>query len=117
MKLEFCSEFSEGDINWVHVSQIPLAKAIQVQARPTKSVLGIILLLEQGRFPVVKINSISEYPLKDSWGVHEAYIRCHVSVVPTVSVEEVKENVDTIDPPIRPEEPDWDGPIGEAERE
>lgn len=114
MKLEFCSEFSEEDVSWVHISQVPLLKSIQVQARPTKAVLGIILLLEQGKFPIVKLNSVSEYPLKESVVVHEAYIRCHMSVIPTISVEEVKENASAIDPPFNEEEPDGYRPLDEA---
>jgi len=118
MKLAFCSEFNDEDINWVHISQIPSLKAIQMHLRPTKAVLGIILLLEQGKFPIIKINSISEYPLKDSTVVHEAYMRCHMSVVPIVHIEEeIKDthaNID--DPPYEQEEPDRGGPARNAER-
>lgn len=97
MKLAFCSEFNDEEVVWMHTGQIPIAKTFQVQARPTKAVLGIIFLLEQGRFPVVKINSINDYPIKESYPVHEAYLRCHMSVIPTVVVEGKEVNVNNDD--------------------
>jgi len=119
MKLAFCSEFNDNEISWLHISQIPFSKSVQMQNRPTKAILGIILLLEQGKFPVIKINSVNDYPLKESVIVHEAYMRCHMSVVPTISIEEVgvANNADYLDLPPGQEEPDRDEPIGDPERE
>lgn len=87
MKLAFCSEYSNADVSWLPLNRIPLSRSFTLHARPNKSVLGVILLLEQGKFPVLKLNAINEMPLKESGVVHEAYIRCHISVVPVVSVE------------------------------
>ena len=113
MKLAFCSEFNDEEVNWVHVSQVPITKAVQFHARPNKTVLGIILLLEQGKFPVIKTNQLTDYPLKESASVHEAYLRCHMSVIPTlpIEVEGVAIHVDIDDLPPGQEEPDGGEPF------
>ena len=105
MKLEFCSEFDENEVAWQHIGHVPIMKPFQQGLRPSKAVLAIILLMEQGNFPIIKLHETTNQPLKESWNIHEAYIRCHISVVPTISVEAKSENAYS-DPLPEPEVPD-----------
>lgn len=91
MKQEYSSDAE--DVQWVSARVIQPGRAINFVALPNKKVRVLIAELEAGEFPVVFVDPNTDVTLARSWGHHEAYLRCHISVIPVVYLASDQEDI------------------------
>lgn len=94
------------EIRWINWHTLPNPPGFRPQLMPAKGVLKLIEKIEAGEILPVFIDSESEYPHKESCALFEAYLRCHVSMIPAIykDKERVDADRDPVPPPIEDEE-------------
>lgn len=93
------------EIRWVNWQAMPHPNRIQLGVVPAKGVLKLIEKIEAGELLPVLVDPDTDYLCKESVALHEAYIRCHVSVIPTVYKEKKRDaNRDPMPAPIEDED-------------
>lgn len=92
------------DVQWefpwnLNSNPIPLG------AFPTQKVMKIIAEIEKGKLPVVSVRDDSAllFVHKESFPVYEAYVRCHISLIP---INIIESEVNDDQNPMPEEEPD-----------
>jgi hypothetical protein len=96
MKPESSLESNE-EPQWIPLRHLEVdCKIGNVGLLPSKAVLALIQSIEEGHFPVIFVNFATNVPFEESRKAYEAYIRCHISVIPVIYKE--KEKPDVSDP-------------------
>lgn len=83
MKPELSLE-SEEEPTWVSFREIGSDARMNLTIPPSKIVLKLIQAIEEGHFPLIFVNPQISIALSESDKAYEAYLRCHISVIPIV---------------------------------
>ena len=75
---------------WLPLNRIEEGRMGNLSVVPSKAVLSLIQAIEQGHFPIVFLNELTSIPLTESNKAYEAYVRCHISIIP-ILYKEVEE--------------------------
>ena len=97
------------EIRWVNWHSLPNPPGYRPQLMPARGVLKLIEKIEAGEILPVFIDSETEYPHKESCALFEAYLRCHVSMIPAIYKD--KERVDVNRNSLQPRFDDEDPPV------
>ena len=94
MKPECSSERKEEqEPTWLPLNRVEEGRIGNLAAVPSKAVLSLIQSIEQGHFPIVFLNMETSVPLSESNKAYEAYLRCHISIIPIIYKEQEEKDV------------------------
>ena len=88
MKPECSLEPNAEEPIWLPLSRVEPSRMGNLSAIPSKAVFNLLQEIEQGHFPIVFLDMDTNTPLAESSKAYEAYVRCHISIIPIIYKEQ-----------------------------